>query len=70
VTTIEVDKGRTMVMIYKRDLEERVNSFIKDNHIIELKANNIQKMQTTTQNTIKQGKNIRDPTKRKYIQPR
>jgi hypothetical protein len=57
-----------MVVIYKQDLDEKVNTFIEDNHIIELKTDPTQKkMQRTTQNTIKQCKNITDPTKRKYI---
>jgi hypothetical protein len=61
----EVIKKR-LVMVYKQDLDEKVNSFIEDNHI-ELKMDPTQKMQRTTQNTIKQCKNLKEPTKRIYI---
>jgi hypothetical protein len=37
VTIIEADKGKTLVVIYKQDLREQVNNFIKDNDINELK---------------------------------
>jgi hypothetical protein len=40
-----------MVIIYKQVLDEKVNSFIKGNHIIEFKKDPTQKMQRRTQNT-------------------
>jgi hypothetical protein len=61
-----VDKGKTGHNIQTKS-RLKVNSFIKDNHIIELKMDPTQKIQRTTQNTTKQCKNIRDPTKRIYI---
>jgi hypothetical protein len=54
-----------MVMIYKQDLNEKVNSFIKDNNITELKIYPTPKFQRIVQNTLKQCTNIVDPTKRK-----
>jgi hypothetical protein len=54
-----------MVIIYKQDLNEKVNSFIKDNHITELKTDPTQTLQRRVQITLKQCKNIIDPTKRK-----
>jgi hypothetical protein len=66
-TTAEAEKEKTMVIIYKQDLNEKVNSFIKDNHITKLKTDPTQKMQRIVQNTLKQCKNITDPTKRKYV---
>jgi hypothetical protein len=66
-TVTEMDKGKTMIIIYEQDLDEKVNSFMKDNHIIELKTDPTQKMQRTTQNTRKQCKIIIGPTKRKCI---
>jgi cytoplasmic iron level regulating protein YaaA (DUF328/UPF0246 family) len=39
----EANKGKTMVKIYKQDIDEKVNSFIKDNHIMELKTDPTQK---------------------------
>jgi hypothetical protein len=66
-TVAEADKGKTMVIIYSQDLDKKVNSFIKSNHITELKMDPTQKMQRKTQNVLRQCKNIIDPTKRKYI---
>jgi ribosomal protein S18 len=57
-TVAEADKGRTMVIIYNQDLEDRINIFIKDNNIAELKTDPTQKHQRTMQNTIKQCKSI------------
>jgi hypothetical protein len=65
-TILEADKGHILVVIYKKDLEEEVNNFIKDNDINELKTDPTQNMHKVTQNTIKQCKHIIDPTKRKY----
>jgi hypothetical protein len=53
-TTAEADKGRTMVIIYKKDLEGKINTFIEDNNIMELKADPTQKFQRVMHNTIKQ----------------
>jgi hypothetical protein len=66
-TIIEADKGKTMVVIHKQDLENKVNTFIKENDIDELKTDPTQKMQKTTLDTIKQCTHIIDPKKRKYI---
>jgi hypothetical protein len=66
-TIIEADKGNTLVVIYKQDFDEKVNNFIKDNNINELKMDPTQRMQKGTQNTIKQFKHKIDPTKRKYL---
>jgi flagellar biosynthesis component FlhA len=66
-TIAEADKGRTMVIIYKRDLEEKVNTFIKDNNITELKTDPTQKFQRMTQNTIKQCTSVIKSGKRKYV---
>jgi hypothetical protein len=38
VTTAKDNKGKTMVIIYKQDLDEKVNSFIKNNNIAQLKT--------------------------------
>jgi hypothetical protein len=56
-----------MITIYKQDLHEKVNSFIKSNHIIELKTDSTQKTQRTTQKVLKQCETIIDPAKRTYI---
>jgi hypothetical protein len=56
-----------MDIIYKQDLDEKVNTFIKSNHTIELKADPTLKMQRITQNVLRQCKNIIDTTKRKYL---
>jgi hypothetical protein len=53
-TISEADKGKILV-IFKKDLNEKVNSFIKDNNITEL--NPTPKFQGTVQNTLKQCKN-------------
>jgi hypothetical protein len=66
-TIFEADKEKTLVVIYKQDLDEKVDKFIKDNDIKEIKIGPTQKMQKVTQNTIKQCKHIIDPTKRKYL---
>jgi hypothetical protein len=65
-TIPKADKGKTMVIIYKQDLDEKVNSFITNN-IIELKTDPMQKIQRTTENVLKLCKNIIDPAKRKDI---
>jgi hypothetical protein len=52
-TIIEPDKGKTLVVVYKQVLDEKVNNFIKDNDIKELKTDPTQKMQKVSQNTIK-----------------
>jgi hypothetical protein len=44
-TIIEADKGKTMVVIYKQDLENKVNTFIKENDTDELKTDPTQRMQ-------------------------
>jgi hypothetical protein len=56
-----------MVIIYKQDLNEKVSCFIKDNRITELKTDLTQELQRIVQNTLKQCKNITDPTKRKCV---
>jgi hypothetical protein len=56
-----------MVVIHKKDLENKVNTFIKENDIDKLKTNPTQKLQKTTLDTIKQCTHIIDPKKRKYI---
>jgi hypothetical protein len=61
----EADKGRKMVIIHKRDLEDKINTFIKGNNIIQLKTDPTQKFQRTTQNIIKQCKGIIKPEKKK-----
>jgi hypothetical protein len=66
-TIIEADKGKTLVVIHKHDLDEKVKSFINENNINELKADTTQRMQKITQNMIKQCIHIIDPSKRKYI---
>jgi hypothetical protein len=43
VTVAKVDKGKTIVIISKQDIDEKVNSLIKNNHIIELKTDPTQK---------------------------
>jgi hypothetical protein len=63
-TAAEADKGRTMVIIYNQDLEDRINAFIEDN-IAELKTDPTQKHQRTMQNTIKQCKSIMKAGKKK-----
>jgi hypothetical protein len=59
-TIIEADKGKTMVIIHKHDLENKVNTFINENDI-ELKADPTQKMQKRAQDTIKQCTHNRPP---------
>jgi hypothetical protein len=59
-TIIDADKGKTLVVIHKHDLGEKVKNFIKENDINELKAHPTQRMQKITQNTIKQCKHIID----------
>jgi hypothetical protein len=44
-TIIEADKGKTLVVIRTHDLDEKVNNFINENDINELKADPTQKMQ-------------------------
>jgi hypothetical protein len=66
-TIAEADKGKTMVIICKQDLNEKVNSFIKNNNITELKTDPTQKFQRIVQNTLKQCKNIVHPIKRKHV---
>jgi thermostable 8-oxoguanine DNA glycosylase len=66
-TIAEAEKGKSMVIIYKQDLNQKVYSFIINNNIAELKADPIQKFQRIVQNPLKQCKNRVDPTKRKYI---
>jgi hypothetical protein len=56
-----------MVIIYKQDLDEKVNTFITNNNIVELKKDSTQKLQRTTQNIVKLCKYIIDPAKRKYL---
>jgi hypothetical protein len=53
-TIAEADKGKTLVIIYKQDLNQKVNSFIMNNNIAELKTDRTQKFQRITQNTLKQ----------------
>jgi hypothetical protein len=55
-TIAESDKGKTMVMIDKQDLNQKVNSFIKNNNIAKLKADPTQKFQRIVQSTLKQCK--------------
>jgi hypothetical protein len=64
-TIAEADEGKTMVIMYKQDLNQKVKSFIKTNNIAELKADPTQKFQRIVQNTSKHCKNIVDLTKRK-----
>jgi hypothetical protein len=66
-TIAAADKGKTMIIIYKQDLNQKVNAFIINNNIAELKADLTQKFQRIVQSTLKQCKNIVDPTKRKHI---
>jgi hypothetical protein len=42
-TVAKAGKGKTMAIIYKQDLDEKVNYFIKSNHIIELKHTPLKK---------------------------
>jgi 23S rRNA U2552 (ribose-2'-O)-methylase RlmE/FtsJ len=56
-----------MVIIYKQELDEKVNTFITNNNIVELKTDPTQKMQRTTQNVVKLCKYIINPAKRKYL---
>jgi hypothetical protein len=63
----EADKGKPVVIIYKQDLNEKVNSFIKGDNITELKTDPTKKMQRIVKNTLKQCKNIVDSSKRKYV---
>jgi hypothetical protein len=53
--------------MHKHDLDDKVNTFINENDINELKADSTQRMQKMTQNTIKQCTHILEPNKRKYI---
>jgi hypothetical protein len=66
-TIIEADKGKTLVVIYKHELDDKVNTFMNENDIYELKADPTQRMQKMTQSTIKQCAHIIDPNKQKYI---
>jgi hypothetical protein len=66
-SVIEADKGKTLVIIYKQDLDEKVNNFIMDNEINEFKIDPTQRIPKLTQNTIKECKHIIDPIKRKYL---
>jgi hypothetical protein len=66
-TIIEADEGKTLVVMHKHDLDDKVNTFINENVINKLKADPTQRMQKMTQNTIKQCTHIIDPNKRKYI---
>jgi Tfp pilus assembly protein FimT len=63
----EADKGKSLVIIYKEDLNDKVKSFIENNNITELKTDPTQKCQRTVQKHLKQCKIIIDPIKRKYI---
>jgi hypothetical protein len=56
-----------MVIIRKQDLNKKVNSFIKNNNITELKTDPTQKFQRIVKNTLKQCKNIVHPIKRKHV---
>jgi hypothetical protein len=67
VTIIEADKGKTLVIIYKQDLDEKVNDFIRDNEITQLKEDPTQRMHKLMQNAVKECKHIIDPAKRKYL---
>jgi hypothetical protein len=66
-TIAEADKGRTMVIIYKKNLEDKINTFIEENYIIELKADPTQKFQRIMQNTVRQCKSTIRLERRKHI---
>jgi hypothetical protein len=50
---LEWTKGKTMVILYKQTLNEKVNQFINDNQIETLKSDPTQKMHKLIQNTLK-----------------
>jgi cell shape-determining protein MreC len=55
-----------MIIICKQELDGKVNSVIKSNHIIELKTDPTQEMQRTAQNVLKLKHN--KPSKKIYNQ--
>jgi hypothetical protein len=57
-TSTEADKGKTLVIIYKHDMDNKVKRFIDNNNIIKLKTNPTQKFQNTMQNTAELGYNV------------
>jgi hypothetical protein len=56
-----------MVILYKQTLNDKVNQFIKDNHINTLKTDPTHKMQRQIHNTLKQCNTLIDPNRKKFI---
>jgi molybdopterin-guanine dinucleotide biosynthesis protein len=67
ITLAEADKGKTMVILYKRTLNEKVNQFINDNHIETLTSDPTQKMQRQIQNTLKHSNTLFKKNKKKLM---
>jgi hypothetical protein len=52
-TIIQADKGESLVVIYKYDLDKKVNNFTNENDINELKTDQLKRCKKSTQNRIK-----------------
>jgi hypothetical protein len=66
-TLTEADKGKTMVILYKQTLNEKVNQFISNNQIETLKSDPTQKMQKQIQNALQHSNTLFNPSKKKRI---
>jgi hypothetical protein len=63
----EADKGKTMVILYKQTLNEKVNQFINDNQIETLKSDPTHKMQKQIQNTLKHCNTLFNQSTKKHM---
>ena len=67
-TIAEADKGKTLVILYKDDLNKRVKHFIDNNNIMEINKDPTLKFQKAVQNALKQCKTIINSTTKKQVQ--
>jgi len=67
LTIAKADKSKAIVIIDKTNLEQKVNTFIQENNIIEVKKDPTETYQKQIQRIIQKSKDIIDRNKSKYM---
>jgi hypothetical protein len=62
VTRAKADKGRTMVMIHKDTLKQKMETFIEENQIIQLGKDPMESFQKQIQQTLHECNTVVDKT--------
>jgi hypothetical protein len=63
----EADKGKTLVIIYKCDMDAKIKNFIDNNNISELKTDPTQKFHNTMLSKLKLCSTILNPQTKKFV---